>query len=123
MRAGLVGLVLGLVAVGCGGSGSGEAPRLLVALCDAVAASPAEAAGIFDRDAHGPLHELAARVAERDRRAAARLLQAKNAVERAADEPGADLQPRLDELVAATRDALVAVGSPAPPCPTGEGQP
>lgn len=122
MRAAVMVVALGLLLGGCGGSPEVSSPRLLTALCDAVAAPPAEAARIFDRDAHRPLHELAEGTAEHDRRVAGRLLRAKNAVEAAAAQPDEELHRHLAELVAATRDALVALGSPAPACPTGEDQ-
>lgn len=123
MRALVVALALvGLAAAACGGPEPAATPTLLTALCEASAAAPADAVRIFERDVHRPLHDLAAQVTEGDRRVAARLLQAKNAVESAVEDPGSGLQPRLDELVAATRDALVSVGMPAPACPGGETQ-
>ena len=70
---------------------------------------------------HGPLHTLADTVTEIDRGVAARLLEAKEAVESdlAAPTPdGAALVDDLEALIAATEDALVATGSPSPPPPT-----
>ena len=46
---------------------------------------PTAAGATFMADVHGPLHDVAATLAERDRPAAGRLLEAKNAVEQALD--------------------------------------
>lgn len=136
MQARLLTLVGVALLVSCGGgadSGSappgpaspGDArPAMMGALCDAAAAETAEeAAGYFYGSAHRPLHELAAAVADRDRQRAARLLEAKRAVEDALPDgsgAGADWPARLDDLEEATRAALEVMGSPAPPCPTGD---
>lgn len=118
-----------LLASACGGAGSGapadSAPPVLTALCAAVASAdePAVAAGHFDADAHGPLHELAAAAAGSDREVAGRLLEAKQRVEaalRAGEVPPDELRDRLEELVASTREALGLLGSPAPSCSDGE---
>lgn len=69
---------------------------------------------------HGPLHTLAANVSSFERGVAARLLEAKEAVE--SDLAGltpaeATLVANLQELVAATAEALAATRSPSPvPC-------
>ena len=62
---------------------------------------PAAAASTFMTQVHGPLHDVAATLAESDRPAAGRLLVAKNAVERALDSgelDGPDLAMRLEML-------------------------
>ena len=62
---------------------------------------PAVAGEMFMADVHGPLHDVAATLAERDRTAAGRLLVAKNAVEQAldAEQPdGPELALRLRTL-------------------------
>ena len=62
---------------------------------------PTAAGATFMADVHGPLHDVAATLAERDRAAAGRLLEAKNAVEQAVDSrqaAGPDLARRLRTL-------------------------
>ena len=104
------------------GSPSGRSPsRVTVGLCAAATAARAgdatEARRIFFDRAHDPLHELAAAVGEQDRSAAARLLEAKEAVEAGLETGGADLADDLDQLVVATGAALVANGDAQPePC-------
>ena len=67
---------------------------------------------------HGPLHALADEAIAIDRGVAARLLEAKEAVESdfstGAPEP-ADLVADLEALAAATAAALVSTGAPVPP--------
>jgi hypothetical protein len=80
------------------------------ALCeveDEAARDPEEARTIFFDRAHDPLHDIAAAAEEVDRSSAARLLEAKQAVEAdleaiAAPEVASD----LGALIAATRGAL-----------------
>ncbi|HEX2064101.1 MAG TPA: hypothetical protein VHE80_06740, partial [Acidimicrobiales bacterium] len=64
---------------------SGDYARAYAGLCTARSAARsgevASAGNAFSDRAHQPLHELAARAAERDRAAAGRLLEAKQAVE------------------------------------------
>lgn len=67
----------------------------------------------FFDSAHDPLHRLAAEVVARDRASAARLLEAKQAVERSLDEGSPSLADDLDRLEAAARDALGFVGPTA----------
>ena len=89
-------------------------------LCDAVAEAAggdaAAARAAFFDGAHQPLHELAAETAERDRAVAARLLEAKQAVEAALDDTNGDLERAFDQLVAATTDALGAIDAGSLPC-------
>jgi hypothetical protein len=91
------------------------------ALCAAYGAAgsdPAQAAEIFERDIHGPLHELAARVMNTDRMVAARLLEAKYASESAVGQYSAsgELAPVLGELARQAHSAFTAVGPPSPRC-------
>jgi len=80
------------------------------ALCEAddEAARDAEASRrIFFDCAHDPLHDIAAAVEEVDRSSAARLLEAKQAVEADLEAMGApELASDLGRLIVATRDAL-----------------
>jgi hypothetical protein len=80
------------------------------ALCEASdeAARDAEAARriFFDR-AHDPLHDIAAAAEKVDRSSAARLLEAKQAVEADLEATAApELTSDLGRLIVATRDAL-----------------
>lgn len=78
----------------------------------------AEARRLFANRAHAALHDLAATAATRDRMAAARLLEAKEAVERDLAEASPELVPDLDRLISATG---TAAGQAAPPaCPQRE---
>ena len=93
---------------------------VFAAVCD-VAAETARGAGraaasVFVDRAHEPLHELAASASDvGNRRAAARLLEAKNVVETAPEGPSLDA---AEALVEATRAALDATGQPDPgQCP------
>ena len=83
----------------------------------AVAGDVEVAKSTFD---HGPLHTLADTVSDLDRGVAARLLEAKEAVESDLASPAPDevtLVAHLEELVAATADALAATRAPSPvPC-------
>lgn len=95
--------------------------RLSDALCSvkaqADAGEVAAARRTFFDSAHEPLHALASEAALRDRRAAARLLEAKEAVERGFAGPPPALAGHLDGLVGASRSAIVATGAVAPgPC-------
>ncbi len=78
---------------------------------------PAARQAFFDR-AHQPLHELASDAADADRAVAARLLEAKEAVEAGLSQPGPSFVSDLDRLLAATASAAEAVGQARPrPCP------
>lgn len=71
----------------------------------------------FFDEAHQPLHELATATAAVDRPAAARLLEAKEAVEHDLDVEGPALREELDRLLQASRGAIAATREPAPaPC-------
>ena len=118
-----------LVLTACGDDSDPPArPRaaettLVADLCvvlDAAAAGDVDRArSSFD---HGPLHTLADDATGADRSVAARLLEAKEAVESglAADDPDPDeLVTDLDALIEATGDALEATGaSTSPTCET-----
>ena len=93
---------------------------VLPALCrSSTAARTGDVPGamrIFDDTVHGRLHDLAQETAASDRAGAARLLQAKQAVEedfrRSPSDP-ATLGSDLARLTEATRAALAAAGHPS----------
>lgn len=72
----------------------------------------------YDRS-HDPLHSLARDLQPIDRVLAARLLEAKEAVESdlRADRPPPSLGPDLDRLVEVTGQALSRLARPVPRCP------
>ena len=72
----------------------------------------------YDRS-HDPLHLLAQDLAPLDRALAARLLEAKEAVESdfGSDPVPPSLGPDLDRLVQVTAEGLVRLSLPAPRCP------
>jgi hypothetical protein len=94
--------------------------RAVDGLCEALdqAGAPAEAERIFFDRSHDALHEIADAATEANREAAAALLTAKNRVEADfADTPRrAELEGHLQTLIAATVDALTALGVAAPGC-------
>lgn len=78
---------------------------------------PAGARATFFDRSHQPLHELAAAAQERDRAAAARLLEAKERVETGLEKASSTLAEDLDNLAVAAGRALAAAGSSDPgPC-------
>lgn len=103
-------------------AGEVAVPAVYVALCDATTATdPAAAKDAFGR-AHDGLHTLARELQDTDERAAAGdLLEAKQRVEAAFADVTVpdDLDQRLDRLLTATADAIVASGQPRPTCPEG----
>jgi hypothetical protein len=111
-----------------GGADAGVPDRLQRAsqgLCDAQVAAFGgrirEAAEVFDVETHDFLHQLAARLQDTDRDAAAALLEAKQRVEAAFD-AGSDrvaMQELLIDLQRALQDAADAAGLPAPLCREG----
>jgi len=131
----LLGGVLGAVAVivaimafsgaddrptGEGGTRSafGSARTALCQSADAARQGDARRARVvfFDR-VHDPLHELAAAAQERDRGAAARLLEAKERVETGLEDAAPTLAEDLDTLALATGRAMAAAGTTDPgPC-------
>ncbi len=123
----IVAVVLLVVAAGCAGNGDGGSTasnddpyaELYQNLCQARAQArqPEAAREIFFDRVHQPLHELATETAGADRAAAAKLLEAKQAVERdLAHDPEA-LRGDLDRLAEATRRAIPATGRATPdPC-------
>lgn len=68
----------------------------------------------FFNESHEPLHELATAAAERDRGAAARLLEAKERVESDLTGASRSLADDLDSLAATTAAAMTASGETAP---------
>ncbi len=71
-----------------------------------------QATDLFYGRVHSPLHDIARGAGEVDRAAAARLLEAKNDVERALNQsaPGPDTTAALDRLLPRTAQALRSVG-------------
>ncbi len=117
----------GVVVLAMGGGEDSRAPAVdtggrygqaYAGLCAARSAAAAgEAAGarevFFDR-AHQPLHELASGAAAYDRAVAARLLEAKEAVEAGLIQLRPSLVADLDHLLSATASAAEAVGQALP---------
>lgn len=83
-------------------------------------ANPAGAGDLFFGRVHSPLHVIARAVEEADRPAAARLLEAKNDVERAfnAGAGGAQAAAALDRLLPSLAEALRSVGVTPSTCDT-----
>ena len=117
-----------LVVMGCAPAASDDASAsaapvadAAAALCDAKRKAPADplaARRVFYERAHDHLHDLARQVEGADRPAAARLLEAKQRVERDLD-AGATSQQLvgdLDQLLVATGAALTAISIPPPAC-------
>lgn len=118
--AAVLALAAGLAGCAGGATATAEEP-VTAALCRAMAGADAGGAGeIFERDAHGPLHDLADEVAEVDRDLAASVLEAKFAVEtltRADTEPpDALLRQRLTDLDVEVRRALDSLDRPPTDC-------
>lgn len=96
------------------GDGRVPASRLAAAgnaVCRAAGEAPGDreaARTMFFADAHDGLHTIARALEDVDRKAAADLLMAKQAVEAAftSEAPGADLGDKLARLAAATRTGL-----------------
>lgn len=91
------------------------------ALCGARSAAArgemAEARRLFVDHAHQGLHELAATAGDTDRAAAARLLEAKEAVERDFATASAELVGDLDGLMSTMSKAIAVTGQAKPaPC-------
>jgi hypothetical protein len=96
-------------------------------LCDAqflaFESNVPRAAAVFQGETHAFLHELAADLQETNRAAAAALLEAKQRVERALEDP-ARAEPQevvvlITELQRALRDGAEAAGLPTPLCREG----
>ena len=113
-------------AAACGGDSNPNDPYQSAALglCEAsmkAETNDVDAAGVeFYDTAHQPLHDLAAEVAEVDRALAARLLEAKEAVESGLDTRETELGESFHALVAAADEALTATGHRPMPCATGQ---
>lgn len=133
--AGITGVVLGLTVFnGDGGVGETIAVQgqtfpisaltdAVAGICDARAAAEAgnveDAETIFVNRAHQALHVIAAAVEDEDREQAARVLEAKQAVERLLFEEEADadaLATALDELDSAATEALATLKITAVTC-------
>lgn len=114
-----IALAVAAVAVAACGTSAGAGDTLGEDLCRAAGAEDAETAvDVFEADVHTPLHELADTVGQADREVAARLLEAKFAVESAiaGDAPHPLLQERLQTLTDHARDALDRLDRPTPIC-------
>lgn len=114
-----IALAVASVAVTACGTSAGAGDTLGEDLCRAAGAEDTTmAVEVFEADVHTPLHELADAVGEVDREVAARLLEAKFAVESAiaGDAPHTLLQDRLETLTDRARDALGRLDRPAPTC-------
>lgn len=105
-----------------GNASGGESSRwgaVIEGLCstrDALRADDVEEArDVFDDESHEGLHVLAARAASEDRATVARLLEAKNRVERGLDGDGSALGAPLRTLVRATGALTEELGEPAVP--------
>lgn len=96
-------------------------------LCDAQVhafeANVRRAAEVFDAESHAFLHELAADLEDVDRAAAADLLEAKQRVERALQDPAGSHPQEVVTLITglqrALADAAEAAGLPTPLCREG----
>ena len=98
--------------------GGGLHSRLCTAVASASAGKTGDAADLWSAQIHGPLHTLAADAAEEDRAVAARLLEAKQAVEQTLGTDRTTLASDLSRLAPRVRAALVVTGNPEPdPCP------
>lgn len=109
----------GLVLRSLASTSSGDTAPVLDATCRVLALADrgeVEAAeDVFLDQVHEPIHDLARRASEADHRSeAARLLEAKNAIESSATGP---TSAAAQQLVAATRSTLRTLGEPASPCP------
>ena len=122
----LLALTLAACSDQAGGSEAGL-QRASQGLCDAQVlafeSNVPRAASVFDREAHGFLHELAADLEEVDRAAAAGLLEAKQRLEAILADPvradPQDVVVLITELQRALREGAEAAGLPTPLCREG----
>lgn len=118
-------LVLAVSIVGCYGGSIPDDPYSLAAsgLCDASAevkeGKVGQARLTFYDVSHRPLHDLATEVADVDRGLAGRLLEAKESVESALDNPTTGLVESFEDLLGAADNALTSTGHNPIPCVTG----
>jgi hypothetical protein len=115
-------LLLSLLGASCanGDSTETDTDESLAGLCVARAAAASgqftAAVAAFD---HGPLHPLAAEAQKKDRRVAARLLEAKQRVEALTTDPEASaarMSEELDRLIVATQNAQKVTGTSPTTC-------
>lgn len=114
-----IALAVAAVAVAACGTSADADDTLGEDLCRAAGAEDTTATvEVWEADVHRPLHGLADAVGEVDREVAARLLEAKFAVESAiaGDAPHTLLQERLQTLADHARDALGRLDRPTPTC-------
>lgn len=115
-------LSLALALAACGGSSDGTPLASAVSgLCEArdqATGGDLDAADTAFQDrSHGELHRLVERVQERDRAAAADVLEAMERVESALGEDnGAEMATLFEELLTATRVAALALEEDVPEC-------
>ncbi|MDQ3985907.1 MAG: hypothetical protein M3280_05355 [Actinomycetota bacterium] len=130
-----LGLACFVALVGCGNGGQARPASTpadsegteLVAAVEGVCAAADKASGsiqkarsLFLDEAHDGIHRLADEVASVDRKLAADVLEAKQAVEAAADaSAGRELQRALQRLATAGGDALIALDLETPSCASG----
>lgn len=120
----LVGVSLVLAACGGGADATPSTPvgTAVAGLCDARDAAGGgevdRAEATFLDRSHDEMHRLAAEVAEADRTAAARLLEAKQLVESAfrSDEGAGRIAGLLEDLLAAARGAAAQLDEEVPEC-------
>lgn len=96
------------------------AKGLCAAAASAVAGDVAGAESHFYDTAHQPLHDLAAEVSEIDRVLAARLLEAKEAVESGLEEDQVEMGDAFRSLIGAVNESLTAAGHDPTPCGSDE---
>lgn len=79
---------------------------------------PERARDQFFGRVHSPLHIIAARAQDADRTVAARMLEAKNDVERSFNDqaPAGETARALDRLLVRTRQALISIGVTTSTC-------
>ncbi len=117
--------VLALSIVSCNGGSFPDDPysRAAAGLCDASAevkeGNVDQARLAFYDASHRPLHDLATEVAGVDRGLAGRMLEAKESVESALDNPTTGLSESFEDLLRAVDNALTATGHIPIPCVTG----
>lgn len=118
-------LVTGVTACGWGSDQSDGYQSAASGLCEASAevddGDIEGAESQFYDTVHQPLHDLAAEVSEVDRVIAARLLEAKEAVESRFETDSAGLGEAFRSLVSAVNESLTAIGHDSPPCTADEG--
>ncbi len=126
-------VILGLAAVGYAVYSGTSAPGETVQSADVVlrdaytdlcrtrtlaGSDTRQARDLFYGKVHSPLHDIARSAGDADRSVAARMLEAKNDVERSfnTSAPAAQTTAALDRLLASTREALISIGVTTSTC-------